>query len=248
LHLIEDKCTFVYPSIFFKDNNSYGIDFIDKYDVYTSTIVNGLVNQQVVPQLKHAKFISLYHSLPEEIFYNIDKERSIDIYFSGAIDKQWYPLRNIFHKSLLLCKNINYKYSLTGGDVKINNIVNAGGTWEEMMDKFDNQLMDYADNLRNAKISVFCDSIFKYPLKKYIECMACGCLILAPKPQDADYLGFRDGVNMVCVNEIDYLEKVYYYLLHEEERKRITDNAYKLFQYYYTCKKSAEIFLNQLIA
>lgn len=241
------KVPIVLPSIIFVNNNSITIDDIDTYDIYAPTVTIEPSDKYIKPFLKHAKVIPLYHSIPEEIFFNSFKEREFDVFLSGAMSPQWYPLRNIFHDRLLQEKDLKYKYILGGGDEAETLVRNNNESLKDKQVAFDLQLMEYADNLRNSKVSLFCSSIFNWPLKKYIECMATGCLILAPIPIDAEYLEFKDGVNMVEVDENNFMDKIYYYLIHEDERKFITDNAYKLFKKRFTSKKSAEIFLNKLV-
>jgi|GEM_PF-6193153 len=59
-------------------------------------------------------------------------------------------------------------------------------------------------------------------------------------------MGFVDGINMIVVDENNFMEKLKYYLAHEKERKVITSNAYQLYRERYTCRKSARSLLKQL--
>ena len=233
-----------YAHIFDGVTNNMSIESIDKWDIYSPGIHFTPMDKYIVPYLKHAKYIPVYHSIPEEIFYP-GKERSIDVFFSGAMAPQWYPLRNIFHHKLI-GSNINYVGSGIGGDEKVNIIRANNKTIGDKQKAFELQLMTYANNIRNSKIFIFCDSIFKFPFKKYIEGMACGALVMAPVPIDAERLGFVDGQTMVVVNEDNFMDKIKYYLSDKPERKRITDNAYDLFRERYTCKKSVEQFMNKV--
>lgn len=83
----------------------------------------------------------------------------------------------------------------------------------------------YAKELNRAKICFTCDSIYKYPIMKYYEITACNSLLLAPESDELYDLGFIPGENFVAINKENFEEKAYYYLQHEEERKRIAYNG-----------------------
>jgi hypothetical protein len=237
---------YIKPSIAFANNSSFDIEEINKWGVYAPMIAISPAERVIKPQLDKTIFIPLYHSIPESIFYNGKYDREFDVFFAGSMNLQWYPMRSLFHNELIKHDDIIYKYLLVSGDDAEMEARRNNNLLKDKQCAFDKQLQDCANDLKNSKICLFDDSIFKYPLKKYIECMATGCLVMAPMPIDSEYLGFQDGVNMVVVDENNFMDKVYYYLEHEEERKQIINNAYNLYLNRYTSKMSAFIFLNKL--
>jgi hypothetical protein len=233
------------PSEIFKNNGDKGIEYIDSFDVYSPIIAISPAEKYIVPKLTHARFVPVYQSLPKHIFFNDLYKRDTDVFFAGAMWKEWYPLRNIFHNELSK-SDLKYKFVNMNGDKAKTLIAENNSSIRNMQMAYDIQVMNYADNLRHSKIFIFCDSVFKYPLKKYMEGMACGSLILAPVPIDAERYGYVDGETMVKVDQDDFMEKIRFYLENESERKRITDNAYQLFKKRFTCEKSVERFMNEI--
>ncbi|MDM5340605.1 glycosyltransferase [Fictibacillus enclensis] len=104
----------------------------------------------------------------------------------------------------------------------------------------------YANELNRSKIFFTCGSVYKYPVLKYFEAPACRTLLLAEPNQDILDLGFEDGVNFVACNRTNFYEKAIYYLEHEEERRRITDNGYQFIHTYHTNDVRARNIVNEI--
>lgn len=86
----------------------------------------------------------------------------------------------------------------------------------------------YAQEINRSKIFFTCGSILNYSVMKFFEGPGCRSLLLAETNRDIIDLGFQDGVHYVACNQSNFLSKANYYLENEKERKRITDNGYKL--------------------
>jgi spore maturation protein CgeB len=86
----------------------------------------------------------------------------------------------------------------------------------------------YAKEINCAKIFLTDDSNLHYPLIKYYEVLACNTLLLAPSTRELKDLGFIPGVNFIEINRNNFLEKAQYYLEHEDERKRIAEEGFKM--------------------
>lgn len=222
------------PSIVWSDRKKESsiIDKIDMFNFYSPSFITESHNK-FIKKFRHAKLFILPYSLPEKIFY-ISKEKSLDVFFCGAVNK-WYPYRKMFFESINNMKNLKYLMLQKSGAGVKNTITT---TFE-----YDMQLFEYANNIRKSKITLIDGGIFNYPVKKYIESMACGCLVLGPIPKYGLELGYIDGETMVEINRYDYKEKLMYYLNNDKERERITSNAYELFKEKYTCKKTVNILL-----
>jgi spore maturation protein CgeB len=94
--------------------------------------------------------------------------------------------------------------------------------------------------LNQSKIFLTCDSIYKFPVLKYFEALSCGALLLAPGSTELEQLGFKDGETFVEVNETNFLQKATYYLSHDQERNRITENGLKFIQERHTTEVRAK--------
>lgn len=92
----------------------------------------------------------------------------------------------------------------------------------------------YSKELNRSNMFFTCGSVFKYPVLKYFEALACRTLLLAEPVQDILDLGFEDGINFVACNQSNFYEKAMYYLENEEERQKITDNGYQFIHTHHT--------------
>jgi glycosyltransferase involved in cell wall biosynthesis len=235
------------PSIVFSNSKERGLAYYQKYDVYASMILYTSLKQYLQPLLSTTEIIPLWHSLPEKLFGFFENcDRWIDVYMSGAGHPQWYPLRNFIEKVLPFETSFNSVISKECGNSSKLKILQSYSDVREQIQKYEEQMLFYADKIRCSKIMIFDGGLFDYPVKKYFEAMACGALVLAPLPIDADLLGFADDKNMVVIDETNFIEKIKYYLEHEKERNHIVENAYQLYQERYTCRKSVEIFMKKI--
>jgi hypothetical protein len=90
------------------------------------------------------------------------------------------------------------------------------------------QYETYRAELRSAKLSLCCSSVHKYPLAKYIESAAAGCLIVGDAPDD---MVFMDTVGQYMVKIPDdadddaIVDAVEYWLGHPREAQEMADAA-----------------------
>lgn len=101
----------------------------------------------------------------------------------------------------------------------------------------------YAEIMGSSKSTTFDSSIYKYPLVRYWEAMACKCLVLADTPLTAEDIHLRPGHNFVEVSVNNWGEKLEYYLENDSERERVIDRGYETVMKYHT----AEIRARQLV-
>jgi len=172
----------------------------------------------------------LPHSVPPKVFKDYGP-RTFDVVSSGHRFASDYPLRHLIHQYL----------QYNGGEISFS----MPGHPQMTMDRKgpDNGCLirgNYAKFLASGKLFVFGSSNRNYPIAKYVEGMASGSLVLAPKPEDADELGFVDGENFVEINRSNFVEKIKYYLWHEVEMQRIVNNAKKLVLERHTTEKRVE--------
>nr|WP_304212927.1 glycosyltransferase [Fredinandcohnia onubensis] len=175
----------------------------------------------------------LPHHAYTEVFKDYQLPKTIDYLLIGKIDRL-YPLRQ---KILSTMQNepgfTYYKHpgyrSFSPADEK-RRVVGE----------------NYAKKINQAKIFFTCDSILKYPIKKYFEVPACRTLLMAPTSEEIEDLGFVPGKNFVDINENDFYEKAKYYLTHEEERQKIADAGYEFIREYHSTKARAEFLVEKV--
>jgi len=78
---------------------------------------------------------------------------------------------------------------------------------------------------------------------KYLEGMACNAMVLGPLPVDAEQLKWKDGFNIVAVDQRNFLRKLLYYKDSIDERLEIAKNGYNTIQKYHTIKIRAKQFI-----
>lgn len=104
----------------------------------------------------------------------------------------------------------------------------------------------YEDALGRTRFLPFDSSIYRYPVIKYFEGMAAGCVVMADEPSSADELGFINGVNYVKINKGDWVLKMDYYLKHPEEADEIAKNARELILKRHTITVRSKEFVRML--
>ncbi|MBU2652604.1 MAG: glycosyltransferase [Bacteroidetes bacterium] len=194
------------------------------------------------PRLKHAKLLWKPWGVPGWIFHPpaVD-HRPVDVFFQGS-ESFFYPLR------VLMLQRLHQE--ARAGAVTLNHVPRMthedDAAFRADYAKFDDHQRSYADSLRRAKVFPFCPGVGAYPVQKYLEAMACGCLVVAPLPRDAELLGFVDGKTTVDCGPDDFMEKIYHYLQHEDERRAIADRAAELVLQRYTCEAQVRTVMGQL--
>ena len=143
-----------------------------------------------------------------KVFYSDDRVRDLDVVFSGSFGAG----REDRQRAI--------KYLLDNG-VKII----YGGS--ECGDHF--PVMEYADRYRQAKIALsFSTACGKNVVNaRSFEVMTCGAMLLEKEGDELKKL-YTPNVDYVpWTDEVDLLNKVRYYLEHEDERKKIADSGHK---------------------
>jgi hypothetical protein len=160
-----------------------------------------------------------YMHVPKDprIFNNPNKERDLDVVFSGSFGYGRDERREV----------LQY---LIDNDVKLT----AGGS--EGKDHFTTE--EYADRYKRAKIAIsFSVARGKNVVNaRPFEVMNCGAMLLEQNSPELAKL-YTEGVDYdVWIDKVDLLNKIRYYLSNEEERQRIAQNGYETTQAKYTAK------------
>ncbi|MDY0405041.1 glycosyltransferase [Virgibacillus sp. 179-BFC.A HS] len=102
---------------------------------------------------------------------------------------------------------------------------------------------DYAKELNRAKLFFTCGSRNEtggVAVLKFFEAPACKTLLLAEENDDIKELGFVDKENFISCTINNVVENANYYLAHDDERIRITENGYKFIHQYHTNEQRAK--------
>ena len=159
-------------------------------------------------------------SVDINVFREYGFEREYDVTSLGAVS-QYYPLRKRILK--VLPKTAGIKFFTK----------KHPGMWNLNPEK-DLFRDNYAKVLARSKIFIFDTAIRNYPVAKFFEAMACNTLVMAPMPHDGEELHFKPEFNFVEINEENFLDKIRYYLKHENERREIAKRGCETVKRYHT--------------
>ena len=174
----------------------------------------GTASKEIVESLGY-----IYMHVPKDsrVFNDPNKQRDIDVVFSGS-----YGYGREERTKVL-------QYVLDNGI----NLVHGGS---EGRDHFTTE--EYADRYKRAKMAIsFSMARGKNVVNaRPFEVLACGSLLLEQKSEELAKL-YTPGIDYVeWITEVDLLEKIRYYLGHEEERLLISNNGRKKTEELYSAK------------
>lgn len=169
------------------------------------------------------KLVWLPHHVPTQLFKDYGQQKNIPLLMAGAVYPHIYP----FRQKLLS----HYRK-----DPRFHYIQHPG------YQNGSNRLVgeSYAKLLNQAKIFFTCDSVYKFPVLKYIEVLACNTLLLAPSSMELLDLGYINNETFVEINQSNFAEKADYFLKNDQERIRIAQNGYELIQQRHTTEIRAQ--------
>ncbi len=175
-----------------------------------------------------AKTSWLPHHINPSVYKDYHLPKKIDCLMMGALHEYVYSLRS----------KIWERMKVKPGFVYHQHPGYRHFSPEEMESIFVG--VNYAREINRAKIFLSCDSIYKYPLLKYFEVLACNTLLLAPSSGELLDLGFVPGFHFVEINEQNFERKADYYLKHETKRLRIARQGYKMVHRLHTSTRRAQ--------
>lgn len=175
-----------------------------------------------------SKFRWMPFSINSDIIKDWKANKDIDFLLMGQV----------YYKN---CRNLVYKGKYTFREAVYNKMkeekgfvfiphpghTTKGGPYVMINDK-------YGKLLNRAKIFFTCGGVKGYPVAKFIETLGCKTLLLAKPNKDILELGFKDGLNFVSCDELDFYDKAMYYIKNEEEREKISSNGYNFIHAYHT--------------
>ncbi len=182
------------------------------------------------PELKNRfKWLPNHVNTMEFRDYGLAKET--DFLLAGALSETIYPLRTKISREMKGVKG--FVHHPHPGYKDFNSETEKGS----MVGPY------FAREINKAKMFFTDDSIYKFPVAKYFEVLACNTLLLAPGSRELNDLGFIDGYTFIEINLNNYYEKAIHYLKEEAERKAIALRGYQMVRE----KHSTEVRADQFI-
>lgn len=193
--------------------------------------------------------IPFFHMAPcinPRIYKPTPGKKEFDVAFLGNIVPPHYPLRHRMWKELRpLAGKERWKLLIQ--------ISPPGLALDKKISRLKTEHLvgeKYADALGRSKIFLFGTSIYRYPLMKFYEGMACGACVMADIPLSAEGLHLIPGQNFVDIDVPDWVinrtsdnddwrEKLRYYLRHDDEREEIAQRGYEMVMKYHTAEVRA---------
>ncbi|MBY6036300.1 glycosyltransferase [Fictibacillus nanhaiensis] len=179
------------------------------------------------------KFVWFPHHVPEELFKDFGLQKDIPMLMAGAMFPHIYPFRNML---------FNYYRK----DKRFHSIQHPG--YRKVRDSNRGYVVgeSYARYLNRSKIFFTCDSVYKFPVLKYFEALACHTLLLAPGSKELLDLGFIDNMTYVSINQNNFAQKAEHFLANDAERNRIIRNGYALIKQRHTTAIRAKEMVNTI--
>lgn len=163
------------------------------------------------------RFIPWPRAMSPQIYRDYGLPKIYDITLLGAMNPlQCYPLRNLMHKKFSRLPNINYFHQQHPGYRYVD-------TSQALVGE------NYAKAINGSKIFATCTSVYRIPLMKLFEAIACKTVLLCDSPHGAEYLGFVDGETYAAVDKNNFLDRTKWLLSHPDEMERISSNGLGLF-------------------
>jgi len=166
------------------------------------------------------------------------KRKKVDVTFIGNVGST-YPLRQEMWEDL---------YYVARGYKIVREMRPPGKTFDRKICESSSKYVgdDYCKLLNETRIMIFGCSKYRYPLQKYFESAASGCLILADEPSTAKRLGFVDNKTYVDVNVYDWRPVLQWCLENEDKTRGIVRSSLKNVLMNHSHEKRADEFLEMI--
>jgi spore maturation protein CgeB len=160
----------------------------------------------------------LPHSVNTNVFRDYHLPKLYDVVSAGHAFPDHYPLRHLIQRTLPTISGL--KFSMPDHpQLNMNQQKLQSDTSKFLVRE------NYAKFLSQSQLFVFGSGASNYPVAKYFEGMGSETLVLAPFPKDGKELGFIPDENFVEVNGENFVDRIRWYLKHDEERQRLVDCA-----------------------
>jgi len=182
------------------------------------------ISSKYYPHFLNAPIFHMAPCVNTRIFKPVNRPKRREVVALGAIGPKYYPIRtNIYRHLPILAEKNNWRI-----------IVRERPPGKSLNRKISylekNHIVGkrYARTLALTKTFIFGTSVFKYPLLKFFEAMACQTCVLADTPLTATSLKLKPDWNFVDIDINNWQSKLKYYLTHDSERMLIAKRGYAM--------------------
>ncbi len=181
------------------------------------------------------RFVPWPRSANPAIFRDYGLAKEYDVSLLGAMDPDFYPLRNAMHRAFAVSPGLRYLHR-----------PHPGYAFHPPGSALVGET--YARLLNQSRIFASCTGKYRLPFIKLYEVLGCGSLLVADAATGGEYLGLRDGENCAWVSAGDFLSRVRDLLGAPEELARLAANGAQLFRTRHTAEVRAHEFVRTLDA
>jgi len=179
------------------------------------------------------------HSVNTNVFRDYHMPKLYDVVSAGHSFVRSYPLRYLIRNRLPNVSGLKFSMP-THPQFRMNRPKFQPDTSNFLIRE------RYANFLNQSKMFVFGSGNSNYPVAKYFEDMSSETMVLAPYPKDGKELGFVPNENFVEIDSNNFVEKIKWYLKHDEERQRIVDCGRETILKYHSVERRAKQLTNFL--
>ena len=174
----------------------------------------------------------LPQSTEPSTFYPKDGSQDFmfDVAFMGDVGKHTYPLRSVFYKKLpKLALRRGFRLLRHRRMPGKHSQITMSSVLEKNPTIYDNHLCGpvYAKALRLSKTFIFGSSVYRYPLKRWMEAGASKVCILADAPDTAEELGMVPWKTFVPIDKENWKDNLLWALDNPSERIKISKTWHK---------------------
>jgi len=203
----------------------YAIDLVFSYfpqplEIWRETVAG--------PKLRY-----LPPTFDPQLFNDWGMPKTYDVGFLAAgtvMPVASYPERHHIHQVLMAQKDIRYLWAPHPG-------------WKRHGKNAPLVGKRFSLAINSCKMFITTGGIWGNANPKYFEILASRSLLLAEEPVGAEKLGLVNGVNYVKISKDDILDKIHFYLAHEDLASEIADRGFALAMTRHDCYSRAGEFL-----
>lgn len=199
----------------------------------------------------NVRFVKLPFAIDPNLFRDYGERKIYDLGFSGAFHEKHSDIRRRIFDRLMAREHRRLRLYLSAWH---------SGFEDSFRERAKRQFIrilrpgftlstkpvfgvDYAKLINRCRIYLATTSTFDIVGTRFYEVMACRSLLFCNQTNVYEGL-FEEGVHCVSFesNLSDFSEKLYYYLTHDDERERITSQAYQHVHTHHTWDRRIEDF------
>jgi len=195
------------------------VKWIKKNKIDLVFLLHGAATPEYQKRVK-AKCVGLFQSLSSKLFKNLNLERIYDVFLTGNLSSNPYPLRHAIYNA--------YRHN---PNCWVRRGFRSLPTLEKYIRKL-NQSNILASG--NCRLPLLGRKDLRFFQVKPLEAMATGALAMMDVPTCAKELHLVPDYNFVAIDQRNFKEKIKYYLQNEEDRTPIIKRVYETFIKYHS--------------